>query len=518
MNADQFVSLFGFLLIPLIAFVFSVPYWRESLDARSSDLKDKRKSAAPLQEQPFLSRLMWVFPGRIVIWGMGLQVLLAFVLLKTDFGTAFFAGARDLCNNLMAFTNRGTVFVFGPTLANDNSIVAINALMTIVFVGALTAMLYQLGIMQLVVRLLAWLMRRTMGTSGPESLGAAANIFIGPAESALTIKPYLASMTRAELFALITCGMATVAGNVLVVYASFGADAGHLLTASIISAPAALLIARLMVPEVTKLTSDVVVQAAAAPFAKAVEDGKSAHKGDKKKHKGKAVPSGDDAKPGTPHRRPYANLADAAAQGAIEGIKLVMIIIGILVAFVALVWMIDSMLVQLGGLLGANMVEAGAASYDPTRWAPVTLKRVVGLLFMPFAWLIGIPQTDLTPAGELLGTKVVLNEFLAYQALTSADYASVLTARSQVLLTYALCGFANFASIGIAIGTIGGLAPTRKSDVAKLAFRAMIGGTLAALMTAAVAGFLLSDADIDAQMQRLHGPGSPQPQTAPANP
>jgi CNT family concentrative nucleoside transporter len=291
-----------------------------------------------------------------------------------------------------------------------------------------------------------------------------------------------------------------------------GADPGHLLTASIISAPAALLLARLMVPEVTKLTSDVVVHAALPPKPKV--DGKAAHSGRQKKAKDKDHPSPDHAKPGIPHRRPYANLFDAAAQGAIEGIKLVMIIIGILIAFIALVAMFDAILFQIGGLLGANMVEPGHADYEPTRWAPVTLNRILGIVFYPLAWLIGVPSADHTPAAELLGKKTVLNEYLAYQALTTPDYAG-LAPRTQMLLTYALCGFANFASIGIAIGTIGGLAPTRKTDIAKLAFRALIGGTLAALMTACVAGFLLTDAEIAA-----HQPDrtTPQPQTAPATP
>ncbi|MGE3853534.1 MAG: NupC/NupG family nucleoside CNT transporter [Planctomycetota bacterium] len=513
MTPDQLVSLFGFVLLPAIAFCFSIPYWRQALDARSADIKSARGSSAPLQEQPFLSRLLWVFPGRMLLWGMGLQLAFAFLLLKTEPGRVFFAGARDVCNRLMGFTTAGTSVVFGPALAADKSVVAINALMTIVFIGALTAMLYQLGILQLIVRVIAWLMRWTMGASGPESLGAAANIFIGPSESALTIKPYLAAMTRAELFALVTCGMATVSGNVLVVYAGMGADAGHLLTASIISAPAALMVARLMVPEVTKLTSDVVVHAALPPKPKV--DGQAAHSGRQKKaKKEKAHPSPDNATPGVPSRRPYANLFDAAAQGAIEGIKLVMIIVGILIAFIALVAMLDTILFHVGGMLGANMVEPGMPGYDPTHWAPVTLNRILGIVFYPLAWLIGVPAVDLTPAAELLGKKTVLNEYLAYAALTSPDYAG-LTPRTQMLLTYALCGFANFASIGIAIGTIGGLAPTRKTDIAKLAFRALIGGTLAALMTACVAGFMLSDAEIAS-----HQPArdTPQPQTAPANP
>jgi CNT family concentrative nucleoside transporter len=393
------------------------------------------------------------FPWRTVGSGLALQFAFALLILKTDFGAGVFGFANAAVSRLLGFANEGASMVFGP-LANpqlltekwgaDNAaIVAIIITATIILVSALSSLLYHYGILQRVVRGMAWVMQRTMRTSGSESLTAAANIFMGQTEAPLVVKPYLARMTRSELLALMISGMATIAGGVLAVYVAFGQRAGrmdmagHLLTASFMSAPAALLIAKVMLPETEPSET-----AAGAPART---------------------------------ERESSNGIDALCRGAGEGMMLSLNVIAMLIAFVAIVALANFLLAYPQTALGAT--------------SPVTLQTIFGWVNAPFAWLIGVPGKDCIAVGQLLGERIVLNEFIGYRSLT--QQAGELDARSFTLATYALCGFANFSSIAIQIGGIGALVPSRRTDLAQLGFRAMVGGLLACYMTAAVVGILL---------------------------
>lgn len=317
---------------------------------------------------------------------------------------------------------------------------AFGVLPTIIFFSSLMAVMYHVGIMQRVVECFAWIMQRTLGTSGAESLSAAANIFVGQTEAPLVIRPYIGSMTQSEIMAVMVGGFATIAGGVLAAFVSMHIDAGHLITASVISAPAALLIAKVMVPETE-----------VSPTLGTVKV--------------------------TVERR-SANLIEAAASGATDGLKLALNIAAMLIAFLALVAMADAIVGWTGSWFGQS-------------WS---LAVLLGYLFSPFAWLMGIERADCLRAGELLGLKMATNEFVAYQRLAVwvlPESGVELSQRSQHILTYALCGFANFSSIGIQIGGIGGIAPERRADLARLGLRAMLGGTLAAFMTACIAGVLI---------------------------
>ncbi len=341
---------------------------------------------------------------------------------------------------LLACVDAGVRFVFGALVDTGFSF-AVNVLPTIVFMGSLFAVLYHVGALQLVVRALSVVFARTMRISGAESLCAIANIYLGMVESALVVQPYLPRMTRSELFLLMTLGMATVAGSVMLAYVGMlgGGDyAGHLATASLISAPAGVLMAKLMVPE----------RGLPATADGAVVD----------------VSNG------------AANLIDAAAQGAIAGLRLAGYVGALLVAFVALVALANGALAWCGGLVGVP---------------DLTLQRVLGAAMAPAAWLLGVPWSDTRAVGALIGVKTVLNEFLAYQDLGSQISAGTLAPRSAVIASYALCGFANFGSLAIMIGGIGGLAPERRGEVAELGLRSIVSGTLASFSTACVAGMLL---------------------------
>jgi len=303
------------------------------------------------------------------------------------------------------------------------------------------AILYHWGIMQRVVQFFAWIMQKTLGTSGAETLSAAANIFVGQTEAPLVVRPYVATMTLSELNVVMVGGFATIAGGVLAIFVRIGIDAGHLITASVISAPAALLIAKVMQPETehshTAGKVDIAVESASV------------------------------------------NVLEAAAEGAATGMQLAINVAAMLIAFVALVAIIDLGIAWVSGLFGVG----GDAVWS--------LNKIFGAVFAPFAWLMGIPWNECRVAGSTLGTKMVINEVLAYYQLKEAVDAHQLSERSVVIMTYALCGFANFSSIGIQLGGIGGIAPTRRSDLARLGLRAMFGGTLAAFMTACVAGILI---------------------------
>ncbi|QDT59279.1 Nucleoside permease NupX [Stieleria bergensis] len=311
---------------------------------------------------------------------------------------------------------------------------AFGVLPTVIFFAALTSVLYYLGVMQRLIRAMAWVMQKTLRVSGAESLAAAANVFVGHTEAPLVIKPYINAMTRSELNALMVGGFATISGSLIAIFASLGVSAGHLLTASIISAPAALVLAKIMQPETE--------QPQALETTEAEMD------------------------------QSAVNVLQAAADGASEGLKLALNIGAMLIAFLALIMFMDILLQGLGGLVGIEL----------------SLQRIFGTLFYPMGWIMGIEPKDCTIAGNLLGKKLIINEFVAYMGLLESD--AQLSERSKVILTYALCGFSNFGAIGIQLGGIGPLAPKRKKDLAQLGLRAMFGGMLACCMTACIAGVM----------------------------
>jgi CNT family concentrative nucleoside transporter len=379
-------------------------------------------------------------PWRTVAWGVGLQLVLGVVLLKTPVGGVFFGGMNAIVSALMRYTDVGARFVFGA-LADTGFSFVVNVLPIIVFMGSLFGVLYHLGLLQRVVDALAAGLSRTMGTSGAESLGAVANLFVGMAESAMIVRPYLERMTHSELFTLMTLGMATVAGSVMLAYVGMlgGGDyAGHLATASLLSAPAGILLAKVMVPETGQPATG------------------------RGSHVAVEVES--------------VNAVDAAALGALAGMRLAAYVGAMLLAFVALIAMLNDGL----GWLGALVSVEG-----------LTLERLLGLLLAPVAWLLGVPWVDASRVGGLLGVKTVLNEFIAYQDLRALMQAGAIQPRSAVISSYALCGFANFGSLAILLGSLGGLAPARRGEVAQLGLRSILSGSLASFMTACVAGMLL---------------------------
>lgn len=380
------------------------------------------------------------FPLRAVLWGIGLQFALAVILLRTQVGHGFFGAVNTGVNRFLLYANEGTRFVFGPLMDTGFSF-ALNVLPLIIFMGSFFAVLYHLGVVQRVVGVLAWLLARTMRLSGAESLAAVANIFVGMIESSLIVKPYLARMTQSELFSLMSLGMATVAGSVLLSYVSIlgGGDfAGHLVTASLLSAPAGLLVAKVMLPEKERPVTAQTV--------------------------------------GTRIETDSVNVIDAAATGALNGLRLAAYVGTMLVAFVALIALSNDVLASLGGLAGVP---------------DLTLQKILGWLLAPFAWLMGIPWEDARSVGSMLGMKTILNEFFAYQELGRAIQAGEISERAAIVASYALCGFANLGSLAILLGGIGGIAPERRQDVARLGMRAILAGTLATMMTGCMAGMLL---------------------------
>jgi CNT family concentrative nucleoside transporter len=393
-----------------------------------------------------------LFPWRTVLWGLGLQFIFALLILKTSGGAAVFDLAGRAVSKLIQFSNEGCMFVFGP-LASDQSmnrvfperslVFAVLVTGTIIIISALSSLFYHWGVLQKVVHAMAWVMRKAMRTSGSETLAAAANIFMGQTEAPLVIKPYVATMTRSELMCLMTGGMATIAGGVAAVYIKMGIDAGHpdiaghLLTASVLSAPAALLISKVMLPETEKSVT-AATDAADVP-------------------------------------RTTVNSIDALCRGASDGMMLAINVIAMLIAFIAVIALANY-------LVTFPQEKLHVAN-------PVTLQKLFGWVNAPFAWLMGVPAQDCQVVGGILGDRIVLNEFVGYLNLTSPN--TVIDKRSFILATYALCGFANFSSIAIQVGGIGSLAPERRGDMAKLGLRAMIGGLLASYLTATIAGMLI---------------------------
>ena len=375
-----------------------------------------------------------------VLWGVLFQLAFALLILKTRAGHLCFDYIGKGANKLIDWTMQGSVFVFGDLARSDKLgfIFACQVLPTIIFVSSLSAVLYHLRILQAVLKLMARLMTKLMKVSGAESLAVAANVFVGMTEAPLFVRPYVAAMTNSELFCLMTGGMATIAGGVMVAYIQmlqphFPDIAGHILSASVMSAPAALAIAKIMVPETGKPKT--------AGTIKIKVD------------------------------LPAVNVIDAAARGAAEGLKLALNVGAMLLAFIALIAMGNAFF----GLFGTSM------------------EQVLGWAFAPLAFVMGVPWCDAVTIGNLLGQKTILNEFVAYLNLSVilGDAAHMLQERSVIIATYALCGFANFGSLAILLGGIGGIAPDRREDIARLGIKCIIGGSLAGFMTATIAGMLI---------------------------
>jgi len=389
---------------------------------------------------------------RTVAWGLALQFVFALIVLKTSAGQAVFQNAGRLITKLLNFTYVGSSFVFGP-LGNPDvwpkimtnvlgaeggqyaNIFAFMVLPTIVFIAALFAMLYYFGVMQLIVRVFAVIMRRFMRASGAETLNVAASIFMGQTEAPLTIRPFLPRMTESELMTVMTAGMAHISGGVMAAYILFGVEAQHLLTAVIMTAPGTLMMAKLFVPETgepeTMGTVKLVVQ------------------------------------------KTDVNVIDAIGRGTGEGLHLALNVGAMLISFLALVALLNAGLGLIGQAFGFEL----------------SLQLILGWVFAPIAWALGVPWHDAATVGNLLGTRMVLNEFVAYSQL--GPLKPMLDPKSFTIATFALCGFANFSSIGIQIGGIGALAPERRHDLARLGLRAMLAGTFANFLTATIAGMLL---------------------------
>jgi len=383
---------------------------------------------------------------RTVAWGLALQFVFAVIVLKTTAGQAVFQNAGRLITKLLNFTYVGSSFVFGP-LGNPDvwprimtnvlgaeggqyaNIFAFMVLPTIVFIAALFAMLYYFGVMQLIVRVFAVIMRRFMRASGAESLNVAASIFMGQTEAPLTIRPFLPRMTESELMTVMTAGMAHISGGVMAAYILFGVEAQHLLTAVIMTAPGTLMMAKIFVPETREPETMGTVKLNV--------------------------------------ERTDVNVIDAIGRGTGEGLHLALNVGAMLVSFLALIALVNAIL----GLAGLSM------------------QQIFGWVFAPIAWSLGVPWRDSATIGNLLGTRMVLNEFVAYSQL--GPMKDMLDPKSFTIATFALCGFANFSSIGIQIGGIGALAPERRHDLARLGVRAMLAGTFANFLTATIAGMLL---------------------------
>jgi CNT family concentrative nucleoside transporter len=399
------------------------------------------------------------FPWRIVVGGLLLQFVFAALILQTNPGRVFFDSVDGVFNQLLDCVDAGSKFVFGDRF--QENYFAFRVLPSIIFFSALMQLLYHSGVMQPVVRGLGWMVQRTLGTTGPESLAAAANIFVGQTEAPLVVRPYINSMTRSELMAIMVPGFGSTAGGVLIAYKGMGIDAGHLLTASVLSAPASLLIAKVMVPE-TKRSKAPGAVADTKIHGFGPDDNRCADASNRV-----ALDIGERA----------GNALEAIAVGTLEGLKLTLNIAAMLIAFLGLIALADGLLGWVGSWMGMD-------------WS---LSATLSWILAPLAWLMGITWQDCPEAGHLLGVKMVANEFVAYAQFSEwikPGSGVELDPRSIVILTYALCGFANFASIGIQIGGIGGIAPARRGELAQLGLRAMVGGTLANFMTACVAGIL----------------------------
>lgn len=382
---------------------------------------------------------------RTVAWGLGLQIVFAFLVIKWNYGQTLLHKASEIVTSLLAHSVDGSSMVFGPlgTPGNPLAIFAFAVLPTIIFVSAFFAILYHIGLMQQIIRVVAWVMQRTMGTSGAESTNVAASIFMGQTEAPLTIRPFLDGATRSELMTIMTSGMAHVSGGIMAAYISFGINAQDLLSAVIMTAPGTILVAKMLVPETE-------VPATAGTV--------------------KMPPQAEHAND---------NFIAAIARGTIDGGKLAFNVAIMLISFLALVGLFNGMMLGISNFLWAH-------GHIPF---PHSLNSVLGVIGAPVAALIGIPWHETRSIGNLLGTRAVLNEFVAYTQLGLLK--SQLTPRTFSIATFALCGFANIGSIGMQIGGIGALVPNRRNDLAQLGLRAMLAGTMANLMSASIVSLLI---------------------------
>jgi CNT family concentrative nucleoside transporter len=383
---------------------------------------------------------------KTIAWGLGLQIVFAFLVLKWSFGAWIIDKAGAAIRHMLSFSFAGSEFVFGELGKRGGQLgffFAFQVLPTIIFVAAFFAVLYHFGIMQFIIKLVARVMTRLMGVSGAESLNVAASIFMGQTEAPLTIRPFLSAATRSELMTIMTAGMAHVSGGIMAAYILYGIEAKHLLAAVIMTAPGTILIAKMLVPETEE------------PLTRGrVELSRS----EEEKH---------------------SNVLGAIARGTIDGGQLVWNVAIMLISFLALIALVNGILYGLH-----SGFERLGFSYFPS-----SLADILGTLFSPIAWLIGVPWKDASTVGNLLGTRMVINELVAYSML--GDLKNTLDPKSFTIATFALCGFANFSSIGIQIGGIGALIPQRRDELARLGFRAMLAGTMANLMSAAIVGIFL---------------------------
>jgi CNT family concentrative nucleoside transporter len=380
---------------------------------------------------------------KTVVWGLGLQLAFAVLVLRVDIGRRVFQKAGDAVSRLLSYSYVGSQFVFGDLGKQGSHLgfyFAFQVLPTIIFICAFFAVLYHFGVMQFVIKIAAWVMTRVMGASGAESLNIAASIFMGQTEAPVTIRPFLPDLTHSELMTVMTSGMAHVSGGIMAAYIAFGIEPKHLLSAVIMTAPGTLLMAKMLVPE--------------------TEQPRTA---------GRVVmPEGEE------EAEKEENLLGAVARGTTDGLHMALNIAAMLIAFLALIALADGIL---GGI------------HHWVAWVPESLEKIFGAVFAPVAWVIGVPWRDCGVIGTLLGTRMVLNELVAFSML--GPMKTALDPRSFTIATFALCGFANLSSIGIQIGGIGALAPNKKGELARLGIRAMLAGTMANLMSASIAGMLL---------------------------
>ncbi len=373
---------------------------------------------------------------RTVAWGLGLEFVFALLILKTPGGVAVFKSLGDAISNFLAFSDVGAKFVFGESFKTNSF--AFQVLPTIIFFSTFISVLYHYGILQRLVNAMAWVMTRTMKTSGSESLSTAANIFLGPTESPLMVKPYILTMTQSELYAVMTGGFATIAGGVLGVYLSFGLPKEHLIAAFFLTAPVSLMVSKLLYPEteVSDTAGNVKIDV----------------------------------------KTTYVNVIDAATTGALDGVKLAVNVGVMILAFLGLLAAVNALLGWLGAIVGLRSLS---------------LEWILSFVMAPVAWLMGVPLADCAQVGALLGKKTILNEFLAYLDLKTLIEKHQISQRAVIIATYALCNFANIGSIGITIGGITGIAPERQHDLARMGVRSMFGGLLAGFITACIAGMLI---------------------------
>jgi len=389
--------------------------------------------------------LAWIFSTdrkairpKTILWGLGLQFAFAVLVLKVSLGETVMRHAGNVVSKFLSYTTAGSTFVFGNLGADfPLGVFAFRVLPTIIFVSAFFALMYHIGIMQIIIKGMAWVMTRLMGVSGAESLNVAASVFVGQTEAPLSIRPFLAEATRSELMTIMTAGMAHVSGGIMAAYIGFGIEPKHLLAAVIMTAPGTILMAKMLVPETEKPKTGTTVE----------------------------MPEDEERK--------GENFIGAIARGTIDGGQLAFNVAIMLISFLALI-------AALNGIMGGI--------HNHVWWFPESLQMILGKVFAPLAWLLGVSWHDAPAIGNLLGLRVVANELVAYQQL--GPMKAALDPRSFTIATFALCGFANLGSIGIQIGGIGALAPSRRNDLARLGFRAMCAGTMANFLSAAIVGLL----------------------------